>query len=513
MTIDIALLRNESEGGRFEQVWKSQCLRYPELDSNQLRQDLGDLQEKDVERRRYSKNLEQQRNKLNQLRRLLNPKRSPEILEDHCISLEDIKGNIGRIQETIQQNQNRLKQLDKLIRSNLCKIGNLLDTDVNIDTIEIQAPTILSQDIDVDVLVDDPLFCLGAYERIQVESVCSFTSLNSIALDLERAIECDLSSYLSNEIFPVISIPQVCFPTEWMKSILGFDQIVTSQQTQAACLTQALMIHQNKKYWDRELPQGNVILSKRELKTLGKRKWYCGIQSTEIELIALGGCTLEESRTIQRNLVHRLFNWYQGLLISSCSGYRLQSDRHAIMLRKNVALPPSHLQPFEVSKINVEGYLHGKYVVLASVSNCTDYLSRELNIRCGGVHVDYVHTVHASCSTILETLEWIAHANICFEVKSQNKGIGIPKSLAHCMGYTQSTFLPFQKQVIHKSAGRKSAVENLPTVTPSLMTMASELSEVAYQSPQEPFAFQSEPNQEAILAERHMNPFEFLPML
>ena len=117
-------------------------------------------------------------------------------------------------------------------------------------------------------------------------------------------------------------------------------------------------------------------------------------------------CILEESRQAQHTLCQEMTRFFESLLLP---------DKLNRPLVRQKRIASTELLPCEVSRIELEGYIGstssstgrrqgGYYVLLGSVSNTTDYMSRAFNIRCGGTQgVDHVHVVHGVCSCLLYT--------------------------------------------------------------------------------------------------------------
>ena len=141
-----------------------------------------------------------------------------------------------------------------------------------------------------------------------------------------------------------------------------------------------------------------------------------------------------------------------------------------------------------------------------------------MKTRCGGAHVDYVHSVYATCSSINETLEWLVHNNVIEH--AGELGVAIPSCVAGLMDHTNGAafFLPFQRRLHPGKAGRKPAVKELPASAVRAIGVmqkgvaASETPVVAAEK-KVPFALDRLPNTDEVLAERYMSPFDFLPQI
>ena len=234
------------------------------------------------------------------------------------------------------------------------------------------------------------------------------------------------------------------------------------------------------------------------------------MKSEQIEVLGLAGDTLEESRKLQVDFVDRIVEFYTSLLVKSRSGYALQRGKQSPMVRKRV-ITPSMLEPSEASRVVIEGFLHGKFIVLGSVSNRTDFVTRELKIRCGGAHVSYLHSIHASCCTVYETLEWLVQNNVMCKEDTGDLGVGIPSCVATLLGFNATVFLPFKRRLAIGKAGRKPIVKELPYNPPTSIGEGPAKVEKEVER-NKPFALQRPPNRDEIHAERYMSPFDFLPL-
>mmetsp|Transcript_10783 Transcript_10783/g.17864 ORF Transcript_10783/g.17864 Transcript_10783/m.17864 type:complete len:528 (-) Transcript_10783:624-2207(-) len=524
MPIDIDLLRSDEEGGILEAFLESQCLRFADDSPNQdeVRTFLQTIQAQDVTRRTEGKELEQQRNSLKSLQRSLAPNSKVEIDKNTA------KKQIKQLKEAIQGQQDKLKADELSIHQNLLLVGNLIDKELGCKTYpgsEAIAPPTLHPDT-----VLDPVFCLGGHEKLQIEGPSSFTTLSGHVAELARAITTYSIFQFKGERFPLASLPEsIPLSADVAHLLLGCQprdcQICASRQQQFPSFLAASMLHRGKIYWDRALPRGTVCLTtnqhlwdRKESTRLDsfnhtKRKWFEEVKSEQVGFLGMTICTLEDSRKLQLELADRIVGLHMSLLAAS-DGLNLTNPRHEQMVRKR-SISPSQLQPCEASRIVVEGYLQGEYVCLGMVSNTTDFLSRAMKTRCGGSHVEYVHSVYATCCSVNETLEWLVQNNILED--SGELGVGIPPVISKFMGYTdgEAVFLPFQRRLHPGKGGRKPVVKELTASSPRAIGKAQRTTTsedpVVVRKPKVPFALHRLPNRDEVIAERYASPFDFLP--
>jgi hypothetical protein len=195
-----------------------------------------------------------------------------------------------------------------------------------------------------------------------------------------------------------------------------------------------------------------------------------------VNLFGMTASSIVESRNLQNKMVHALLDFYATLLIptavdrSQFSSNTGLSSSSVQLLRRNPnamvrARMVSPLAANEARRIVVEGYMPAPindYIVLAYVSNLTDYVSREFNTRCiggyNGAHVmgstmgkevEYVHTIHGTLCDVGITMEWVVQNNVMKiiqkgisadnkfsngnEAKKQSSGVGIPICLGRFM--------------------------------------------------------------------------------
>jgi hypothetical protein len=508
MPIGIDLLRPNSEGGSIECFYESQCRRYPEVATGNLRAQLEGLQRRDIERRAQAKDLEHRRNELKIMQRSLAP-----ASEQLLVYKEDVKRQIKSRKALIQADHDQLQAEDRSIRDELLRVGNLVDSELYCHTGIWDVP-LPESDLIVTNLVVDPWFCLGGYERVHLEGSSPFTAVTGVAVDLARSIATLAISCLKTELFPVVSLPDhLSLPPETVRSLLGYETRAPVLQNHTTTFLAASMLFQEKIVWDRELPRGCLCLSNNHGGTTyaSKQKWFQKVTSEQVVLLGLAGGTLEESRMLQLDVVGRIVSFYSSLLVANHPGFVLQRSRQQSPMVRNRVLAPHQLELSEASRIVVEGFLHGEYVTLASVSNRTDFCTRALNIRCGGTHVAHVHSIDATCCTVYETLEWVMQNNVLCKEDTGDLGVGISSNLATLLEFSSKVFLPFKRRLEVGRAGRKPVVKELKVNSPCLIGEGRVKVEEEIKA-KAPFALERLPNRQEVLAERFMSPYDFLPL-
>mmetsp|Transcript_12546 Transcript_12546/g.18430 ORF Transcript_12546/g.18430 Transcript_12546/m.18430 type:complete len:514 (-) Transcript_12546:1813-3354(-) len=510
MPVDINLLRSEDEGGMPDRVLHSQFLRAPSLQREKLQYFLSEIRKLECELRERSNIIDHQRNRLKQLQKSMAPNPNSAMTS----TKDKVKARIKDLKETIRLENQKIRGRNNNLSYKLFQIGNLVDAEVNSFQKCSDENEFFASGFEV---CNDPVFCLGGYEKIKVEESLTFTSTSGILEELKMSFVSHVITKLKQVNYTLIDCPDhIDVSKEIAHSALGcaFGAWSTCDDaTQIRTLPSfaaALMLHKGKLYFDRELPQGQVYLStnqhlfdSREEQRIStfrhtKRKWFKEVKEQQIGLFGLTVCTLEESRRVQLKIVDQILELFSSLLVDE-NEREVMHPRHSSMLRTRSVLP-CDLQPFEASRMLIEGFLFGEFVTLGFVSNCTDYISRSFDIRCGGAHVDFVHSVHATVCGVNEAMEWLVQNNV---VKEYSKvGAFIPADLAVLMGYESEGFVPFRRYI--KRGRRKLVTEELDRA----------LSSIIYKQETNTCFLHvdtDERNEDEIYGERHMSRFNFLP--
>lgn len=210
-------------------------------------------------------------------------------------------------------------------------------------------------------------------------------------------------------------------------------------------------MHQQKTYFDRQLPLGQVITTTttssnisrdpREVARLDSQTTKRQFGGERIELFCLTGNTIGESNTMQLEMAHAIIDLHQSLLVSSsCRDVTLRTAT------------PTELLPCEASRVVVEGIIGEKAsVTLGYVSNMTDYCTRGTQTKIGGA-MGYCFSVHGVMCSILETVEWMLKQNIVED--NGELGIGVPPPLSiHLQEQLEMAtsegvlFVPFSRRI------------------------------------------------------------------
>lgn len=184
--------------------------------------------------------------------------------------------------------------------------------------------------------------------------------------------------------------------------------------------------HANEWIGTSELPKRYGGLStcfRKESGSHGKDTW--GIfrvhQFDKIEQFAITEDSIEASDCMQKEMIGIAEEFYQSLEIP----YRV------------VNIVSGELNNAAIRKYDLEGWFPGysNYRELVSCSNCTDYQSRPMGIKCGDKR--YVHMLNATlcaCTRVICCL---------LELGQREDGIELPEVLGKYMG--GSTFIPWAK--------------------------------------------------------------------
>jgi len=119
-----------------------------------------------------------------------------------------------------------------------------------------------------------------------------------------------------------------------------------------------------------------------------------------------------------------------------------------------IAIVSGALNNAAAKKYDLEGWFpgFGEFRELVSCSNCTDYQSRSLNVRCGSKKSNekekkYVHMLNSTLSATTRTICAI------LENYQTPEGVMVPEVLQPFMGGMK--FMPFVHQELPKSKGEK----------------------------------------------------------
>jgi len=256
------------------------------------------------------------------------------------------------------------------------------------------------------------------------------------------------------------------------------------------------MLHRGKTYHDSQLPKAYICTvtnpPKNNTDTKSSRKsqlsFRLGHSSESVEFYILSSSSLALSSKIQDELANGVISFYQSLLSnhkddgksylqttlhkrkSPSTKTSLNDGQNDSWIRARI-VPADRLSMNEARRILVEGYLPCKemYIELGHVSNYTDYISRGLQIHCGGKK-DFVHIIHGCINTAV-VLDFLLENNIvCLGGKQY--GILLSKGISDCMPgmkrphpniYTiledGAIFLPFRRRMLKGKGGKVTIVD------------------------------------------------------
>lgn len=265
----------------------------------------------------------------------------------------------------------------------------------------------------------------------------------------------------------------------------------------------SILLHRHAKrtYMDRELPICNILQSSctdvpngkhhdaREevrLKSWDGSKrnnkevpWFrrlaCGAHR-QIELLILTGPSLlADSRPMQLEVIDRMKQFYQQLLVSK---NRADRDISNLCIR---AVPANELLLAESSRVVLEGTLvrgsnvaagiQGEIigtVCLGYVSNFQDYCSK--NIRHGNTK-ESVHVLHGCFCSLPETLEWLLQLSTgqdCVELPPALLSIPNCRPSQQLLPFSShhQQRLHYRRKIVASKKGGKKRVEQLPAHQP-----------------------------------------------
>jgi len=524
MPIDIGLLRSKEEGGNLEQVWQWQILRYGDKANHEL---LTSIQTMDVERRRL-------------LRQVTDTRKQLHILQQSIKNSNDkqkVKAEMRQLkQQVIPDMERDLERATKQLDKTLPQVPNCV-VELYID----ESPCLSQGATDTflfnqkpEETVVDPLYCLQGYDTLPGCTVLTGTgaalarSLSNYALLFCRN-HTMLSSFSS-----VILPPSIEMESATAHSIMGCslsDCLLCASSTSSVLVppwVAASLLHEETKYFDQEIPVGQVItttlcsgvaIDEREVARLQtfqsmQKTWVQQCLGDRIELFCLTGNTISESNVMQREMVDSIVEFYQSLLLvhHDSSSYEI----------KLWAVEPPQLLPCEASRVVVQGMLGKSVVILGYVSNMTDYSTRATKTKIGS-SLGYCYAVHGVLCCIPETLEWMLQHNV---IDYENEiGIGISPSLSGMvqeqLGMSPAEgvlFLPFVRRIhVNKKNGKVKRTELGNASAPRVIQSSSNPVEACHTTEsgrlsRKPFVREGPLTAQDIQDERLSCPYNFLPI-
>jgi len=539
MTIDISLLRNPEEGGNIDEVKKWQTCRLKDPQNNVIHIEslIAKIIQLEKDKRRYLKDTCQCRARVKDLQKALAPKeiksKSASSLlhrqDEEVLNHETLRNEIDILKkQKIPSLTEELDNINKHIEEMTPKLMNIVDEEPH--TIDKSDDFVenYEEGPGAKETIIDPLYCIEGYEKVSIPTwnhpsnidesnivnmnekavLCGFGSILSDSLTvyaqqiMKQNLMIDTSTVNSSIHLPAhIPVSSNAIAHSLMGCQDGIDHrtkkctICSSNSNSPNNLPSYIafsMLHQNKSYTDRELPK-KYICNTDVTERIGENKKVQLIhQTNRVELSSLSTCNLKLSRHIQDEFVNTALKFYESLLISNCDINNIERFNNRFLklrYRKNISLlrtqsvPPTMLHPNECRRIMIQGFLPSKggYVELGAISNYTDYISRNMKIKCGGGHgqpIEYAYLVHGIiCDQ--GVMQWLLENNIAslhelnveHDVKNNidegQTGVIIPPCLLQFMRLdpslqmlttsSSSMFIPYARALIKRKGGKVSS--------------------------------------------------------
>eukprot|EP01038_Epipyxis_sp_PR26KG_P005387 gene5387-7470_t len=460
MPLDITLFRAHS-GGNPELIRESQRRRFASVEL------VDEIITKDEAWRLMTGDIDQLNKKRNTIQKEVgNKKKNNEFCDD---LIEQIK-SIGDEIAVITTNQKNLKvEIDKMIN----KIGNIVDDSVPVSKDEDKDNAVIRKwgvPRDPAGLLNhhDLLWRIGGYEPERGANVAGHRGyfLRDVGVLLNQAFINYGIAFLRAREYTVIQPPYM-MKKDVMAGVAQLEQfdeelykvggdaddkylIATSEQPICA-------YHMGEWIEEKSLPirySGISTCFRKEAGSHGKDTW--GIfrvhQFEKVEQFAIVEGDLAVSQAMQEEMIKTAEEFYQSL------GF----PYHVINIVSGA------LNNAAIRKYDLECWFPGynAYRELVSCSNCTDYQSRAMEIRCGGKKMGerekkYVHMLNATlCAT--------GRAICCLLETYQTKdGVNIPEKLVPFMGGI--TFLPFVRDSkLPANADKSQKATPVPASAPVL---------------------------------------------
>jgi seryl-tRNA synthetase len=495
-------------------------LRYGETSDDCSASLLEGIQKQDTERQMLLRELNASRSRLNFLQRSLSSSNEKERVKMEAKELK---------QQTIPASAQKLIQITKELEKSLPRVANCvvtLDVEQLSESKHAKKSSVTRK---CDEFVTNPLYCLCGYETIAGVTILTGTgaalahSLSNYALQFLRQDQ-TFGSF-SSAILPESVSVESCIAHSVMGCLPSACPICecTDSKIIAPSFVAALLLHQDKTYWDRQLPVGHVVtttssafpLDKRELARVnsfkrGKTKlWFQQTSGERVEVMTLTGNTLGESIAMQLRMANIIVDFYKSLLVSN-------SDEPHTIIR---TVAPPQLLPCEASRVLIAGVVEKKLVTLGYVSNMTDFSTRGVKTKIGG-SLGFCHVVHGVVCSIPETLDWMLAQNVTQD--TNELGIATPSqlsvSLQEQIGMTPLDgvlFLPFYRRVHHGKNGKVTRTELNSVSKPRIIQAGDRLetNPIDMSKPRKASFVREGPITAQDIADERMScPFSFLPI-
>eukprot|EP00981_Chlorochromonas_danica_P011603 scaffold4140_cov178-Ochromonas_danica.AAC.16 len=466
MPLDITLFRKD--GGNPDLIRESQRRRYKPVEA------VDEIIAKDDEWRLLTGSIDKLRKQRNIIQKdIANIKKAVAIAAKEGKSAEEQAQLDQQSVELVKQKdaldieieQSELKQKDLKVEVDkmLTKIGNIVadNVPVSLDEAENRVERRWGTPRDPKGLLNhhDVLWRIGGYEPDRGAAVAGHRGyfLRDVGVMLNQAFINYGIAFLRKRGYVVLQ-PPFMMKKEVMAGVAQLEQfdeelykvtgdgedkylIATSEQPICA-------LHMSEWLEEKQLPMfyaGTSTCFRKEAGSHGKDTW--GIfrvhQFEKVEQFAIVEGDLEKSNAVQEEMIRTAEEFYQSL------GFPYQVINIVSGALNNAA----------IRKYDLEAWFPGynNYRELVSCSNCTDYQSRAMEIRCGIKKMGdrekkYVHMLNATlCAT--------GRAICCLlENYQEADGVRVPEVLVPFMGGL--TFLPFVRDAKGTTADSASKKED-----------------------------------------------------
>lgn len=433
---------------------------------SRMKEYILNLQRMEKEKRSLLKQQASIRTRINQWKKLHGPRRDAHVEQESFMDPNTIKMEIGKLKEILLSVDKEYENMASEIDDKLRYLGNMVVDDTefcpssNLGNV-FQDRRINIRD-DFNLSYSDPLFCIGGCETITIPSYANVENvklresnenanyygsqllagkhvLTGRGSDISAALlwygkQYSTRCHLFDTIQTVHLPTKIMLPTFVAHGAFGCTDWPFSNDHDPngkrcrICNNQDMEI---PSYLALALMNQNTIFSDRKLPCAFLTQDIC-VQSSEetsddfahdiasLNMIAFAVNNLHMSLQLQNSMVEFIVDFYQTLLVdkisvgSSISLVSVSPSREP-PIRVRV-LDPCALRNHECRRVVVEGHLPSKkrYVELAHVSNHTDYVSRQFNIKCSGGNAQSTNFVYMLESTVVKesAIKWLLENNL-----------------------------------------------------------------------------------------------------
>lgn len=527
MPIDFLLLRKEEEGGIPSAIMQSQILRLGSQQGEPERLRILNFQQLEMEKRSSLRDLNHCRTQLRKFQKELAPGNRGSTSEN-----QDKKDKVVSLKtHVIPRLSDRLKSLTCQLDQQLFHFSNIVDDTALECTAIDNIPFHLAGNFDLNKDITDILFCLGGYEKL---SIPALDNADNLGLRSEsKVVLTGIGSLLSSGLVEyckhfflmnlkkgnndtiVIQSPQIDLPRRLVQATLGSN--ADKDTLKAPSYLCNLMIHADKSFSDKTLP--SLFLCQSECSR--DRKYTSAHPLPQLELLYLVSSDLNQSRLVQDDTAKQMLQMYTSLISQADYTKKVQFHRSSKPPIRLKLAKPSELNPNESRRINIEGYTNSReeYTILGFVSNTTDFISRELNMKFVGSHtVEYIHVIHGViCSDTI--IDWVLDQNLARLQRGSNSyvdGVFFVPSLCNFISLNKdghAVFLPF-KRLLVKGKKAKTIVKVIPGDTNPII-LETRCKEIKRDSKTKMDLIDGTAilTKKEIVAESSCNPYGFLPFV